>query len=399
MTNSKASAVASFRKLLGLDSHHQEAAVLLGADLIQLNRVDEAIGMLRRFLETHPNSSAGAYWLAVALTENEQYLSSMPLFDKLASKNKLPAEGWLSRGRALLALDRLEASLASVRRAIQLNPALEAAHDFLGQIIMRPEASGRFHLSVVGGVGDILQCVPFLLDIRTTAVKVIVMSHFKGAASLFDDLAIPVDRFVHDSDSRESRHRRAQLTATRETVPCPRRWHFSVSPFSGSRISFSDARPALAVHLCGSSLSINAHRRKRVATKTLPVAVLHGLMASNQFNIILFGTKEEIESFGLTETERLRFACFERIADSLAVVAQCAAFVGSDSAIKTMAAMLGIPAVVWLTDIQDPFRDSVFITPYVDQGLMKAFRYKSASKDIDSGIQFTQAALAQFGLC
>jgi hypothetical protein len=398
VNNSKHSAVASFTKLLKLKPGHPDASVLLGADLIRLKHVDQAISVLRKYLDTNPNNPAGTYWLAIALTEKEEYLSSIPLFEKLASKNQLPAEGWLRRGRALLALGRVQSSLASAQRATELNPALQEAHELLGEIIMKPEASGGFHVLVVGGVGDILQCVPFLLDARTRRIKVTVMSHFKDAASLFDHLAIQIDSFIHFSSPKELRQKSVQLRSMAKTVPCPRRWHLSESPFSGPRIIFCDDRPVLGLHLGGSSYSMTVHRQRWVPTKLLPVGILHGLMSSNQFNIILFGTKEEIASFGLQETERLKFACFERVADSLAVVSQCAAFVGSDSAIKTMTAMLGIPTVVWHADHHDSFRDNVFIAPYVEKGVMRVFRYKNVMKDISDGIRFTNAALADFGV-
>jgi hypothetical protein len=40
-----------------------------------------------------------------------------------------------------------------------------------------------------------------------------------------------------------------------------------------------------------------------------------------------------------------------------------------------MAAILGIPTVVLVGDYDDPFRDEVFLTPYVSDGVMQLIKF------------------------
>jgi ADP-heptose:LPS heptosyltransferase len=71
---------------------------------------------------------------------------------------------------------------------------------------------------------------------------------------------------------------------------------------------------------------------------------------------------------------------FDDIWTSLACVAHCHCVLATDSAIKTMAAILRIPSVVLVGDYPDPFRDQVFLTPYVNDGIMRLIKFT----DIDT---------------
>jgi tetratricopeptide (TPR) repeat protein len=399
LTNDKNAAVEMFRRVIQLAPGNIEVPLHLAADLIHLNHIDDAMGILQRLLSTHPDNIGAAYLLATVLYGKGQYASSIALFDKVAASQQLPSDGWLKRGCALLALDRLELSLASFQRALELNPGSVEANGRLGQALRALDASGRTcHLMVQGGVGDFLQSVPFLLERKTSNLKLLVVSHFRRAGHLFSHLAIDVDKYFYFSTMEELRRIRASLGNLGGIVPCPRSWYFKESPFAPKELAFADSRPVLGMHLGGSEFSIAMQRQAGVVTKHLPVELLHRMLSSNRYNIILFGAPDEIRTLGAHETDRLKFACFDNIAESMCVVEQCDAFVGSDSAIKTLTAMLKVPTVVWLGDYADPFRDNVFIAPYVHGGVMQVYRYKKLSDDIEDGIRFTTAALSAFGV-
>ena len=224
------------------------------------------------------------------------------------------------------------------------------------------------------------------------------MTHFRGAESFFCDLGIHVEQYLYYTNLGEAKQRGRELAKMGAIVPCPRRRYFARLPFSASKIEFPDPRPIVGVHLAGSKFSMSVQGQMGLVTKSLPVGVLQGLQALQQFNIIVFGTKAELAALGLRETTDVRFACFDRISESLSAAAQCSALVGSDSAMKTMTSMLRIPTIVWMGDYPDFFRDCVFIGPYVEAGVMEVFRYTDLSLDLGAGIQFTQAALADFGI-
>ena len=96
-------------------------------------------------------------------------------------------------------------------------------------------------------------------------------------------------------------------------------------------------------------------------------------------NVIFFGMKSEIESFDISENEKLKFSCHEDITKSLSVVSQCNAFIGSDSAFKTMSSMLKIPTIVLCSKPKNNFRDRMFIDPYIKHQIMSAFKYTNFS--------------------
>jgi len=161
---------------------------------------------------------------------------------------------------------------------------------------------------------------------------------------------------------------------------------------------FALSRPLIGVHLGGSRLSIDEQKKRGLPTKDLPAGILQRLRSTIECNVVLFGTQLEIDTLGVVEDATLKLACFPEVIDSLALAPHCHAFVGSDSAVKTMTSMLKIPSIVWLGDYTDPFRDRAFIEPYVRAGVMKVFRYRDASKELDEGMRLALAALREFGV-
>ena len=92
---------------------------------------------------------------------------------------------------------------------------------------------------------------------------------------------------------------------------------------------------------------------------------------------------------------RSRYVCYLDVYKSFSYVEQCDYVVAADSSVKTMSSMLKIPTFVWMADNHDPFRDSVFIDPYVKDGVMKTFKYKDAFQEVEEGIKQTKEFLSE----
>ena len=250
-------------------------------------------------------------------------------------------------------------------------------------------------LCVCGGIGDFLQCLPFMLAHPERSY--VVATHFSGASIFFFSLGVDVEDVLAYAALNHLPMVEEALCETGVTEACPRHTFFSDgSPFKPVVPVFTGNRPILGIHLGGSTFSIDAQRQLGLVSKALPVAVMRGF-TNDGYDILLFGTRWEIDDLGIVETDHLRFVCDPDATVSLAHVEQCSAFVGSDSAFKTMAAMLRIPTVVWLGDYHDDFRDQVFIDPYVKAGVMAVCRYTDLTQpeQVAAGVAATKASLAR----
>ena len=167
---------------------------------------------------------------------------------------------------------------------------------------------------------------------------------------------------------------------------CPRTKYFENNPFNVEEPLFRSGKPVVGIHINGSSYAINIQKTLGLVVKSIPAKVIKELISEN-YNVIVFGLKEEIYPIGLKESDNLKLITDENPAKSLAYVRQCNAVVASDSGIKTMSSMLRIPTLVWLGDYQDPLRDKMFIDPYVNDGVMRVFRYKDVNAQFNEGIR------------
>jgi len=297
-----------------------------------------------------------------------------------------------------LAAGRVEESIASLNHSLSLSGGgVEAHADLARALRLVPDLRSRT-LLLEGGIGDFLQCLPFLKSLGENTRRILVVTHFKDARSFFARLGIDVMELYRFSNLEELQRVHRAISATNKLSRCPRQQYFEQPPFEARSVAFPHERPVLGVHLGGSAFSIAIQRQWGVATKNLPVALLDQLLSTHHFNIILFGTRSEIDSLAATECDSLRFACDPDVIESLSLAAQCDAFVGSDSAVKTMTSMLRIPTIVWLADYPDPMRDSVFIDPYVRDRVMQVFRFNGQAADLEKGVRFTLEVLAGLGL-
>ena len=215
-----------------------------------------------------------------------------------------------------------------------------------------------------------------------------MMNHYKGAKELLKSLGIkPEYTFYYKNDIQKLELLRG-MGLKEPMQSLPRTKYFNHNPFPKQNPLFDNNKPVIGVHLCGSKFSSNNAHKAGVQNKTIPADIIHHL--SHEYNVMLFGLPEEVITLNLKQSNNLKFVTFLDIAKSLSYVGQCHAVVAADSSIKTMSSMLKIPTFVWMADHADYFRDTVFISPYVDDGVMKVYRYKDAFKEVNEGIKATQ---------
>lgn len=259
-----------------------------------------------------------------------------------------------------------------------------------------PDGAGVDQLFYMkGGIGDLLQHLPFVLAHKPRPPRYVVASHQAGATRLFEHVGVALERFFLYADDEQLAKAEDEIVRMGPVVPCPRVQYFSESPFVRPPDVFADGSlPIVGVQLGGSRYSIVKQAQAGLTSKALPGALL-GHLVPKPINILLFGSADEIAATGLVETARLKFICFPDIVTSLSNVLLCRAVVASDSVVKTMSAMLRIPTVVWLANYRDDFRDRLFIRPYAADGVMSVFRYVNlaAISEFDRGVEFTDAAL------
>jgi FkbM family methyltransferase len=249
---------------------------------------------------------------------------------------------------------------------------------------------------LTGGIGDFLQSLPFLLSAEAQNTEIYVMSHQISAQSFFKGLGIKVKEFFYFDDFLSEKKVLDEINQLGEILPCQRFQYLNSNPFKESDRVFSKTKKTVGIHLGGSTYSIAIQKQIGLVTKNLPSSLIYDL-AKLDFNFLLFGSASEIEVFGVILEENIATVCHEDISISLSYVNQCDAFVASDSAFKTLSAMLRIPTLVWLGDYVDANRDNLFINPYVIAGEMDVFRYSNLAdpKQIKMGLKRTENFLSE----
>jgi len=241
---------------------------------------------------------------------------------------------------------------------------------------------------IEGGVGDTLQHLPFM--VLNKKARYCMMNHYKGSKELLKFLGIKHEYTFHYKTDIQKLELLKGMGLKEPMQQVPRTKYFNFNPFPQQKPLFTNGKPVVGVHLCGSKFSSDQYIKNGVATKSIPGATVDAL---NGYNVILFGLPEEISRFGFKQSDTLKTITYLDIAKSFSYVEQCDAVVAADSAIKTMSSMLKIPTFVWVSDHADYFRDAVFISPYVDDGVMKVFKYRNSADQFHEGMNATHEFL------
>ena len=245
-----------------------------------------------------------------------------------------------------------------------------------------------------GGIGDFLQCIPFINAGKHNNVKYGVITHLLNASKFFEAIGVKPEFIYKFSNLAEKQEIIDLLPFTGTYLPCPRSKYFDRPAFEPESLLFNDRKPVIGVHINGSSFSLNTQKQFGIILKNIPTQLISELL-SEKYNLMVFGLKQEIMSLDLCESKNLKFVTYEDPAKSLAFVAQCSAFVGSDSGFKTMSSMSRIPTLVWLGDYVDKPRDEMFISPYLRDGIIELFKYKNLDIDFAEGLKKTKDFLSR----
>jgi hypothetical protein len=243
-----------------------------------------------------------------------------------------------------------------------------------------------------GGIGDFLQCLPFIDANKKNHIRYCCVTHLKGAKDFFNTIGVePSALFVFKTLEEQNQVLNA-LPRSEQYVHCPRTQYFDIFPFDNEKPLFTNGKPVVGVHVNGSAFSIDTQKKFGMILKSIPARVIKELK-SKDYNLMVFGLEEELNGMGIKQSDTLKFVCDPNPAKSLAYVGQCAAVIGSDSGIKTMSSMNRIPTFVWMGDYHDEPRDKNFIDPYIKDGVMKVFRYKNVESQFGRGMEMTKEFL------
>lgn len=264
-------------------------------------------------------------------------------------------------------------------KIIKSRPNFFNVQEKLGQCFIRSDLKTNGVLIVKGGAGDFLKCLPFMISNKN--INYIVVSHFTGAERFYNDLGIKINRFYFFKDQDQRALIDKELLATSNLYPCPQ------SDFLDPSF-FADPNPlpnkkTVGIHIGGSQFAVNEQIKHGVLRKNLTPDFLYALLDlldEKDFNLILFGTQDEMSALNLTKYKNLILANSPEILKNLTYVKHCNLLIGSDSVFKTMSSMLKIPTLVLLANVKDGYRDRVFIKPYVKRNIMKVIKFNDLMK-------------------
>lgn len=250
-------------------------------------------------------------------------------------------------------------------------------------------------LLICGGVGDFLQHLPYMLSNKSQ--KYVIVTHFTKAQDFFNSAGLTVETIHHFSTRDEEKAIVSYISKKLNIYRCPRKVFMDKFPFELEPKIFQNNHPIVGIHVGGSNYAVSKELKSGKIPKSLPKQFVDNLLnqlSSMDLNVIFFGTKKEVESLDIIESEKLKTLCHDEIAKSLSAVRQCNAFIGSDSAFKTMSSMLKIPTILLCSAPKNNFRDRMFIDPYAKENVMSVFKYKTLSdNEIRQAVLYTKKTL------
>lgn len=258
----------------------------------------------------------------------------------------------------------------------------------------------KFYLR--GGIGDFLQTLWFVSN--NPNEEYIIHTHYDKAKEFFSSFNVNnVDVYIfkniaeHDAqvDSIVNKHGENSTQNIREV---PRAFYSKIEFDEKIKEeadylvkTFQSEKPIIGIHPFGSKFSSGVHSDFNLPQKFIPAEVLKSIINTN-YNYLIYGTESELDSYGIEESDNVKFVRFDNILKSLATVFHCSKFIGVDSCFKTMSSNLKIPTFIILGDFQDPLRDAMFINQYESDGIMKVYRLKDFEAEKSNIIDFLSDA-------
>jgi hypothetical protein len=120
-----------------------------------------------------------------------------------------------------LATGHLEESITSFNHSLSVSGGKVETHAALaGALRLVGDVKNRT-LLLEGGIGDFLQCVPFLKSLGDDLPRIVVVTHFKEPDSFFAALNIGVTEFHNFSNVEEFQRAHVTISATKRLSRCP----------------------------------------------------------------------------------------------------------------------------------------------------------------------------------
>ena len=234
---------------------------------------------------------------------------------------------------------------------------------------------------VNGGIGDFLQCLPFMLLNREE--NYIVNSHFKNAPAFFNAFDLEKIQFLKFNNVEELKSNYASLDPA-TTLECPRyvfgRFNFGMHheiQVEQKIDQFKDSKkPIIAIHPFGSSFANEVYKQIANETKNISKEIVKELIKPS-FNYFIFGSEQEISTLDIPESENVKHISFKNILTSLSAVRYCDQLIGADSCFKTASSMQNIKTTCLISSIEDHIRDKFFLDPYVENGVMTVLKIQN----------------------
>jgi hypothetical protein len=252
-----------------------------------------------------------------------------------------------------------------------------------------------------GGIGDFLQCLPALL--AKPAEEYYIHTHYSKATEFFAQFGIEnIKTFLFKNSQEHDEQIDIILSdcdpkATTNFAECPRilysQLEFSkdIQDQVDSFVNFANNNPIIGIHPFGSDFSKNVYSKFNLPIKLIPAEIVSSIInndANKQYNYLIFGSNKDLENYNVQSSENVRYVCFDNILASLACVSKCKKFLGTDSCFKTMSSMNEIPTYCLVGDFDDQTRDAYFIDQYVNDGVMKIFKFKNIENQKDEILKF-----------
>jgi hypothetical protein len=246
---------------------------------------------------------------------------------------------------------------------------------------------GNFYI-IKGGIGDILQHLPFMLENKN--LKFFILTYFSDAQAFLHNLGVYNCKFIYYFNKYEYRKYTRLLNLKKNVYSCPRDIFFSKLPFEGIEERFVDVkRRTIGLHFNSSQMGL---------IKTIPKALqekLIKMLIINDFNVIVFSSHKEYLAMDKIKSICVKYSHAINLEKNLAKVIHCDFFIGSDSAFKTMSTMLKIPTLVIIpNDEVSSFGHRMFFQPYLITKILTICRLKkNTTEEINKTLSFVQKKL------
>lgn len=227
-----------------------------------------------------------------------------------------------------------------------------------------------------GGIGDLLQFLPFLIKNKdNNKIRIILASHQAASLQILNHFNINPYAIYNYNSFDELLVLQSKIREYSPIYSCPRSLFFDNIPFPPPAQEGENLIPIVGIHLWGSQYSQNTATKFNTQSKNIPHDIIN-ILAQLKIKIKIFGSPNELDYINDTISFRnVELLYKDNIVESLRHVTICNAVIAADSSIKTLSAMLKIPTLVFISNTDDNFRDENFINPYVQKSNMVTYEY------------------------